>query len=265
MNSKSREELVEQYEDAAFALLMSEYAEQEGKRLLKEFEEAKAKGEVPEVPAALDAKCRKMIRQAYEKKRRKGKAKRFLQTVGRVAAMLFITLGVCTTLVFSVEALRMSVINFLIEHHERYTSIDFDKEMTDAPMQDTNLTTSGDASPLDVFIPTNYELYKYTVKSNGSVSVIYKSKNGGNIVFTTTVCEGNLNLDTEDANGKKIEIAGYQGLQVEKDSILKITWFDTEKCVAYQLRADALNKTEFWALAESIAKADIGGALCAEE
>lgn len=259
MNGKSREELVEQYEDAAFALLMSEYAEQEGNRLLREFEEAKAKGEVPEVPAALDAKCRKMIRQAYEKKRRENKVKEFLRAAGRVAAMLFITLGVCTTLVFSVEALRTPVINFLIEQHERFTSIDFDKEMTDTPMQDTNQTTSGDTSLLDTFVPNDYELYKYTVKNDGSVSVIYKSENGGNIVFTTTVLAGNLGYDTEDADAKKIEIAGFEGFWVEKDAVLKITWFDAEKCVAYQLRANALDKTEFWALAESIAKADIGG------
>ena len=259
MNGKSREELIEQYEDAAFALLMSEYAEQEGNRLLREFEEAKAKGKVPEVPATLDAKCRKMIRQAYEKKRRENKVKEFLRGAGRVAALLFITLGVCTTMVFSVEALRTPVINFLIEQNEWFTSIDFDEEMTNAPVQDTDPTTFGDASLLDAFIPNGYKLYNYTVRSDGSISVIYRSENGSSIFFTTTVLAGNLNFDSEDANTKKIMIAGFEGLQIEKDSVLKITWFDTEKSVAYQLRADALNNAEFWELAESIAKADIGG------
>lgn len=259
MNSKSKAELVEQYEDAAFALLMSEYAEQEGNRLLREFEEAKAKGAVPEIPAALDTKCRMMIHQAYEKKRRENKVKEFLRAAGRVAAMLFITLGVCTTLVFSVEALRTPMLNFLIEQHERYTSIDFDKEMTDAPTQDADPATMVDNSPLDAYIPPNYELYKYTVKNNGSFTAIYKSENGGDIIFTTTVCEGNLNIDTEDTDANKIEIAGYQGFYVEKDGVLKMTWFDMERCVAYQLIVTDLNNTEFWELAESIAKADIGG------
>lgn len=259
MNGKSREELIEQYEDAAFVLLMSEYAEQEGNRLLREFEEAKAKGEVPEVPAALDAKCRKLIRQAYENKHRENKVKEFLRAAGRVAAMLFIALGVCTTLVFSVEALRLPVINFLIEQHERYTSIDFDKEMTDASTQDTKLPASSEASLLDAFIPNGYKLYNYTVRDDGSVSVIYRSENGGSIFFSTTVLAGNLNFDSEEANTKRIMIAGFEGLQIEKDSVLKITWFDTEKSMAYQLRADVLNNAELWELAESIAKADIGG------
>lgn len=261
MNSKSREELVEQYEDAAFALLMSEYAEQEGNRLLREFEEAKSKGEVPEIPAALDAKCRMMIRQAYEKQRRKEQMNRILRTMGRTAAMLLMTLGVCTMLVFSVEALRIPVINFLIEQHERFTSIDFDREATDDPMQATDSLSTvamDDRSSLDVLMPSDYELYKQTIRDDGSVAIIYKSEDSGSIVFSTTVLAGNLNLDTEDADAKKIEIAGFEGFWVEKDSVLKITWFDTEKCVAFQLSATAMNNTEFWALAESIANADIG-------
>lgn len=260
MNSKSREELVEQYEDAAFALLMSEYAEQEGNRLLREFEEAKAKGEVPEVPAALDAKCRKMIRQAYDKKRRENQVKEFLRAAGRVAAMLFITLGVCTTLVFSVEALRTPMLNFLIEQYDRYTAIDFDQDATDDPaFGSSHLPAVPDGSPLEAFMPSGYELYRHTVKEDGTVFVIYKSENGSSIFFSTTVLAGNLGYDTEDADAKKIEIAGFEGYLVEKDGVLKISWFDTEKCVAYQLSAPDLNKTEFWALAETIANAAVGG------
>ena len=260
MNSKSRDELIEQYEDAAFALMMSEYAAQEGNRLLREFEEAKAKGEVPEVPAALDAKCRKMIWQAYEKKRRENKVKEFLRAAGRVAAMLFIALGVCTTLVFSVEALRIPMINFLIEQYDRYTAIDFDQDATDDSAHGSNhLPTVAEDFPLEALMPSGYELSRYAVREDGSVSVIYKSENGSSIVFSTTVLAGNLGYDTEDAAAKKIEIAGFEGFWVEKDGVLKISWFDAEKCVAYQLRANALDKTEFWALAESIAKADIGG------
>ena len=100
---------------------------------------------------------------------------------------------------------------------------------------------------------------KKIVKEEGTAIIVYKSENGSYIAFSTTVLAGNLNLDTEDTDAKKIELAGFEGFQVEKDSVLKITWFDTEKCVTYQLRADALDQAEFWALAESIAKAGIGG------
>lgn len=262
MNSKSREELVEQYEDVAFALLMSEYAEQEGNRLLREFEEAKAKGEVLEIPAALDTKCRMMIRQAYEKQRRKERMNRILRTMGRTAAMLFVTLGVCTTLVFSVEALRTPVINFLIEQHERFTSIDFDQEVTGDPVQDvdsTHIGEGGDESPLDGLVPEEFELSRYTVRDDGSILILYKNLMGGSIRFTTTVSQGNLNLDTEDANCESVEVSGYSGIFIEKDGELRVSWFDGEKNLAYQLRAVGLSVADFWSLAEQVANFSVGG------
>lgn len=265
MNNVSKDELVKQYEEVAISLLMSEYAEQEGQRLLREYEKAKKDDALPKVPQALDTKCRAMIQEAYERDCRQKRIKKLMRTVGRVAAMLFITLGVCTTLVFSVEALRTPVINFMIEKTEWFTAIDFDKEMTDASMRDTAPITSEDMSPLASFIPTGYELDKYIVKEDGTVFIIYNSENGSSIFFSTTVLAGNLIFDTEDADAKEIEIAGYEGLWVEKDSIFKITWVDTEKSVVYQLRANGLNYTEVWAMAESIARADLGGKLCAEE
>ena len=261
MNSKSREELVEQYEDAAFALLMSAYAEQEGNRLLREFEEAKAKGEVPEVPAALDARCRKIIRQAYEKQRRLEQARRILCTAGRTAAILFITLGMCTTLIFSVEAIRIPVINFLIEQHERYTSIDFTKETVDTQSQDSSAVAENDEGelPLANLVPSGYAVSRYDVKEDGSVTIIYKNTTGNSIFFATSALEGNMNFDTENANYENVVIAGYSGILVQKNSSLKITWFDENCQQVYTLRAIGLDFAEFWELAEQTAQSEMGG------
>lgn len=256
MNSKSREELVEQYEDAAFALLMSEYAEQEGDRLLREFDEAKAKGEVPEIPAALDAKCRKMIRQAYEKQRRKEQVNRVLRTIGRTAAMLFAALGICGTLVFSVEALRTPFVNFLMDQQEHFFAIDFDQEATKDPDKAPNSVRGNecsDGSPLDAFVPEGYELSRYTVKEDGSVTIIYKNEIGKSIFFSSSVTKGKLNLDTENADSESMEIAGHSGIFVNKDGVLTITWFNAESEQTYQLRTTDLDLAEFWILAEQVA------------
>jgi hypothetical protein len=61
MNGKQKEESNEQYEEIVLALLLNEHAEQQGEELLLEFEEACARGEVPEVPFELDQKCRQLI------------------------------------------------------------------------------------------------------------------------------------------------------------------------------------------------------------
>lgn len=51
----------ESHEGALIRQIMDEYMETEGARLQREFDAAEARGEVPDVPAALDAACRKMI------------------------------------------------------------------------------------------------------------------------------------------------------------------------------------------------------------
>ena len=86
MSTEKKEDLIEQYEDAAFALMMSNYAEQEGNRLLQEFEEAKARGEVPAVPEELDKKCRKLIHKAYQTERVKARIKKAFYFSGKTAA-----------------------------------------------------------------------------------------------------------------------------------------------------------------------------------
>ena len=262
MNSKSKEELVEQYEDAAFELLMSEYAEQEGNRLLREFEEAKAKGEVPEIPAALDAKCRKMIRQAYESDRRKKWMHKTIKTMTHTAAVLFVTLGVCATLVVSVEALRTPFVNFLIEQHEHFSAIDFDQETIDkvdvqpssAPMDSQNKN-----GPLGSIIPEGYELYKHSIRDDGSEVIIYQNATGNTIFLSTTVMKGDICLDTENADSERIRIAGFEGFFIRKNEEYKMTWFNTEKEMVFQIKVNGLSKAEFWILAEMIAKEDLGG------
>lgn len=71
MSENKKLELLDQYDDVTFALLMDEYAEEEGARLRKEFEEAQAAGEVFDTSDALDEKCLQMIHRDFAKKRGK--------------------------------------------------------------------------------------------------------------------------------------------------------------------------------------------------
>ena len=386
MNGKSREELVEQYEDAALALLMNEYAEQEGNRLLQEFEAAKPKGQVPEIPAALDIRCRTLIRKAYEKQRRKDRMCRFLRTFGRTITVLLAALGLCATLVFSVDAVRIPVVNFLINHKEGFMVIsdnhndeqkphfdrnnplsgvipadyslekfadlnngftalylngskdkivltetlssssltvnteyteytkelkiaDYDaiftkadtislvwispeeeitfaliadalteKEMvtiaenfmqirsTDsshtiiiAPTQGNKPNISGATNgnfSLDPFVPADFTLSRSTIKADGTLNIVYKNPAGSSIVFSSVVLEGNLGLDTQAATVEIIKIAGYHGILVQKEGILKAIWFDEENQLSYLLTATDVDFASFWRMAERIAAHD---------
>ena len=81
-----REKLQENFEDALFALLMEEVAEQEGQRLLEENEKLKRDPEST-VPPEVDRRCLKTIRRAFAKTQRRA-AGHTAYRVFRQAAMV---------------------------------------------------------------------------------------------------------------------------------------------------------------------------------
>lgn len=92
MSENKKLELLDQYDDVTFALLMDEYAEEEGARLRKEFEEAQAAGEVSDTSDALDEKCLQMIHRDFAKKRGKENVRKIIRMTSKVAVLLWCSL-----------------------------------------------------------------------------------------------------------------------------------------------------------------------------
>lgn len=262
MNMNKKEDLIEQYEDAAFALMMSEYAEQEGNRLLQEFEEAKARGEVPPVPADLDQKCRELIRKAYEKERGKERIKKFVCFAGKTAAIWFVAIGICSTLVLSVEALRTPVINFIVEQHEKFTTIHIGKDpsLTPSTQPKTDSSTKTQSgTPLDGMLPDGYNALQYNVRDDGSFVAFYENINCDYIMLSSTIGNGRMNLDTEDATISTIVILGHPGYLVEKGQELTISWYQENNNTSYQLRSTHILFADLWMIAEKYIMTANGG------
>lgn len=258
MDDKRMNELQDQYEDAFMALLMNEYAELNGARLLEEYEEAERSGAISEVPEALDQKCRELIRRAYTKKRSRNRMQLFMRGSKRVAAIALAVLGLCSVLVVSVEAFRTPIVNFFIEQHEKYSTIDFGKDSNTATSKNTEPTAESQLAdrsedPLVGMVPDGYTLTQFLSKGKRGFTCLYKDDAGGSITFSATPTEGLLNVDTEDAVVTDIELLDHKGKLIEKDGC-KIVWFDANVSVCYQLRATGLESSETWILAETIAK-----------
>lgn len=239
MIDNNREELMEQYEDAAFALLMSDYAEQEGARLLQEFENLQ-----PEMPAALDVRCSDLIHRTYEKQRRKDRMKRTLQTLTRTVTVLLLIIGVCSALIFSVEAIRVPLINFFFEYQDGFMGIsgdgDSDREAF-AP------------SSLESFMPEGYVCCRSTSYDKDHTE-IYQNAEGSTIVFSFHSLDGEINIDIEDATVEEIILAGYSGQLVKNGTSQKLIWYDEEHLLVYIVTASDLNTSTLWKLAEQIAQ-----------
>lgn len=251
MNSKRSEEIQEQYEDALFTMLMDEYAQANGEKLLEEFQAAEARGEVPDIPEELDKKCRGMIRQRFAKRRSLERNRRIIKRIGNIAAAFFIVVGAMATVVLSVEALRTPVINFFWEQKDNYTVIGYDeqRECLSNPLDDKE---NEEDTPLSGLLPSDYALVKYYIKDNSSYTCMFTNANGASVTYQISPGNGLLTYDSEDADVREIEIAGCDGILVSKDGY-KLLWFVPEQEMTYQLCATALTLDEVWKIAETIA------------
>lgn len=255
MNGKDTEQLLEQYEDAVFALAMNAYAEENGARLIQEYEQARQNG-AGEVPPELDKKCRMLIRRELAKRRRQACIQRAVKTAGRTAAAVMVLVGIAATLVFSVDAIRTPVLNFILEHTDRHTALG-----TDETVKETEASTPRTEKDLsrmygDV-IPAGYEQTKSVVKDDGTFHIVYADENQNLILIQSNRGDSRQGVDTEDAVCENVKVLEHKAIFVDKDGYT-VVWYDDDSQLTYRLRTTGLSMEDFWVLAEQIATANKG-------
>lgn len=245
MSENKKRELLEQYDDVTFALLMDEYAEDEGARLRKEFEEAQAAGEVTDTSDALDEKCLQMIHRDYAKKRSKNNVNKFMKMTCKVAVAVMVFLGVLTTMVFSVDALRVPVLRFFVEQFDQYSSIDFSD-------QSEGNTLDKQVNPLPLILPEGYNEIFFE-DNDGLISSMYENSSGKYILFDMTTAKGDYWFDSEGATCENVILGNYDAIYI-KEERLQMIWVDEDKHIIYNFVSDGLDETTFWKLCEYLAQ-----------
>lgn len=229
-----REKLMERYDDAAFALMMDEYAEAEGEALLAEFRAAAEAGELPEMPEALDKACRETIRKEYARRERRVRFRQFRRAAARVAVAVFAVIGILSTLVFSVEAWRVRVTGFFMRQTDRYTEI--------STKEDAFIEQETD--PMKILwglVPEGYTEYDRLEDTDMS-SIMFANENGDTIVLNIFTPGFSLSLDTEDAVTYELML-GDTGVMVIEKHGYSLVWND-ERGYIYIYRTSALSKEE---------------------
>jgi hypothetical protein len=227
LSENKKLELLDQYDDVTFALLMDEYAEEEGARLRKEFEEAQAAGEVSDTPDSLDEKCLQMIHRDFAKKRGKENVRKIIRMTSKVAVAVMVFFGVAATTIMSVDAFRYPVLNYILELHNRYTSVQF----SDDPMHSESHSVA-----IQSCIPDDYEEIAYNDLGSGLFHCIYQNSEGNIVRYSTNPADGEYRYDTENTDTEKCIIYVYDGYIVRKDGI-QIVWFDADTNLVHSLFA----------------------------
>ena len=244
MSENKKLELLDQYDDVTFALLMDEYAEEEGARLRKEFEEAQAAGEVSDTPDALDEKCLQLIHRDFAKKRGKENVRKIIRMTSKVAVAVMVFLGAMTMTVMSVDALRIPVLSYIVEHFGEYSSIDFSGN--------SDLVTDGNTiNPLPALLPEGYFEIAYE-ENDGLVSSMYENNEGQYILFSMTPSAGEYWFDTEGATCENVVLGNYDAILIREER-LQMIWFDEDSQIIFSFVTNGLEEEPFYSICETLA------------
>lgn len=175
---KPRERSTENYEDALFNLLMNEFAEQEGLRLLAENERLKAAGNIPE---ETDRRCRDTIRRELSKRRRRAMRDTAFRTA-KTAACILIYLTVLWWGLTAVKTLDGETAGGRIAAAENPDGSQYYAAIRDA------LAAYGlDGVPVPLWYPQDVEMEGLDVYNNNFSIMFYASfgnENGKSLFFS---------------------------------------------------------------------------------
>jgi len=245
----SHEKLLENYEDALFALLMEQVAEEEGALLYEQNETLKLNAEAA-VPESIDRKCRMIIARSFNVRRLKEAGRIITKAFNKVAVICFVSLMLYSATYAVVPEVRIKTLNLLIEVSNVATSLSFGN---------SGDSTTG-SEPYNEYygydlgvIPKGFAL---TGEGHDSrlTWVEYTDKNGANIYLRFG---GSLslinNVDTEDADSvEQIWVRGYEGLLVEKEGSIQIAWADLGQEIFINVYCKGIDKESFIMIVQNL-------------
>ncbi len=236
---QSREEIQERFADAAAALVMDRY--------LSEMQENATQENFSEIPAALDQKCRKLIKKRLMKKRCKDISINVLHYVKTVAIAIVMLFGIGGILFTTVEAVRVPIINFFIAHTDSYLVIS--GASTDGN-QDTDIFSKYIRWD---FFPESYDFKYCENTSSGGFLLVYENDANDYIILTVEPSEGTIHVDVENAVSETLSVVGCNAILINKDGY-QLVWLNEKTGERLQLDATALSRGEIITLAEKIEK-----------
>lgn len=250
MNRNDR--LYNDYEDALFALLMDEVAQEEGARLLAENERLKGDPNAA-VPPELDKKSLETIRKALV-----GQHRRHTHTIGwylgRLAIAILAALLLFAVAYASSPDLRLRTLQMLIDNSDVSSRLSF--------AFGGNENESGSAEKAQTL--AGYTLpelsRKYTMVNQGETSreawIVYTHEDGSVIRIKITNSEDSF-LDSEAIEGyEDIEIHGFSGkTYYDKAGAVYISWYDTDREKVITIYADGIDKEAARTYAEQVSYA----------
>ncbi|GIQ63402.1 hypothetical protein PACILC2_19700 [Paenibacillus cisolokensis] len=246
MNQKA---LQEEYEDIKIKLLMTRFAELEGKKLIEENEELSKESFY--LPSAKEKQ--RFIRRLnfhFTLFNFKRVAKRlFHKRFRKIAIFTPVFLILLLTTFLSVEAFRVKLLNLYIQIEKEYTTIRLEEEMNQLPV---HLQIEWNNAYVPTKVPEGYHITG--VSSNQNIkSIEYENESQGFIMFQQNNRNSGINVDTEGADEvSRLTLHGHDGLFVHKKDVMTVVWKDEAHLFLILGSSTDLSKEEMIEMAQSV-------------
>ena len=219
------ERLLENYEDAYFALLMEEVAQEEGARL--EQLNIELQGDpAAKVPEELNRKCLKTIDKYYMKQQKKSSL-RIVRKALNVAAIIIAMATLMFTTAFAIsEDVRIATANLVLTVTEEYTQLNMMGEPANSGHSEDNSIFDDYFTKMKIqWLP---EHFSYCA---GKPDLYVRFQNSDeDWIMITQVEAKSVNVDTEGADKvENIVINDMQGLCISKNGETHIIVAQKEK------------------------------------
>ncbi|MBN2285978.1 MAG: DUF4367 domain-containing protein [Tissierellales bacterium] len=199
-----------------------------------------------EVPASLDKWFYNYVKKRRKDEKRKKMLTDFRRFSQKAAVIVLVILTAMSAVIFSVEAIRVRVLNFFMEKNEKYTEVRIDSNNGKlTPVQDWDSYYSPEYLP---------EGYFFSEASDGGLIKVLEYTDGVNqIVITQGGSDSGIQLDTEDAVVTEVTIDGNEGLLVIKDDWTMLFWHNDDSSFTIYGR---INEEEIIKISENIKKVE---------
>lgn len=237
--------------DSVLKTMLSEYQEEEGRKILKEAEELNKTDEYAPTKQQI-----KEFEKISKKQLRKKKIKslNFKLKVYRTATALGVLLLIFNVSVVSVPAMKEKTLEFFMKTYNDHTDIGKypgEKVEDVKNVSDDRFTIKLSKEYEITYLPKGFKLGDMSKDETGWEANYYNEDEV--ITFSQSSLNGtDLSIDTENTKNTYVDINGQQAFVTEKDEQISVTWRVDENII--RVTSIGVKKAELIKVAKSVEK-----------
>ena len=237
--------------DSVLKTMLSEYQEEEGRKILKEAEELNKTDEYAPTKQQI-----KEFEKISKKQLRKKKIKslNFKLKVYRTATALGVLLLIFNISVVSVPAMKEKTLEFFMKIYNDHTDIGKypgEKVEDVKNVSDDRFTIKLSKEYEITYLPEGFKLGDMSKDETGWEANYYNEDEV--ITFSQSSLNGtDLSIDTENTKNTYVDINGQQAFVTEKDEQISVTWSVDENII--RVTSIGVKKAELIKVAKSVEK-----------